>query len=74
MGVGRLRVDARLEGDCVRVTVTDNGGGFPPEFKLQAGHGLHNIAERLRGYYGDRAAVRCENTPMGCQVTLTVPL
>jgi signal transduction histidine kinase len=73
---GLVRLRAALEGDCVSVEVFDTGPGFPPEFSFEhsaEGHGLRNVLERLRGYYGDAACLRWENTSGGTRVVLTFP-
>src|ERR1019366_4992429 len=54
-GVGAIRVPGRIE-------VCDNGPGFE-ESSLKAlhqpgdGHGLRNIRDRLRGYFGEAACL-----------------
>jgi two-component sensor histidine kinase len=74
-GQGSVRLRAALEEGRLSVEVFDNGPGFPGEFSLQeAGdsHGLRNIAERLRGYYGDSAGLSWENGNW-TRVVLTFP-
>ncbi len=57
-GVGRIRIDARREGENLVVEVADNGSGQaaskPPleSRKKSEGYGLRNVRERLKGYYG----------------------
>ncbi|SPF36579.1 membrane hypothetical protein [Candidatus Sulfopaludibacter sp. SbA4] len=70
-GRGRVGLRAALEGQCLRVEVTDNGPGFPPDTPL--GHGLRNISERLKGYYGESAQLQWECGPRGTKVTLRIP-
>jgi len=65
-GVGAIRAPGRIEvavetsQNRLRIEVRDNGPGFE-ESALEAphpsgdGHGLRNIRERLRGYFGDAA-------------------
>jgi LytS/YehU family sensor histidine kinase len=58
------------------VEVFDNGPGFPPGFRLEdagRGHGLRNVAERLRGYYGDDARLSWGDARPGTRVMLTLP-
>ena len=38
-----------------------------------SGHGLRNVAERLRGYYGDSARLCWECGPEGTRVALRIP-
>ena len=70
---GVLRVVARRDGDTLEVTVTDDGPGVRGAVDV-AGHGLANTRERLRGLYGDRAALTVTDAPGGGTVaTLRVP-
>ena len=64
-GVGQVLVDAYPDDDGLRIRVADNGTGFgdrTPAVDAGGGssYGLKNIRERLRGYYGDRAALTLE--------------
>ena len=73
---GSVGLRAILADQCLAVEVFDSGPGFPPDFSLEGpgeGHGLRNVAERLRGYYGDSARLSWENGPGGTRVALTVP-
>ena len=75
-GRGRLELEAVLEGGNLRVEVVDNGPGFPHGFSLgddTAGHGLRNIADRLRGYYGNRAELKWERRDGNTTVRLLIP-
>ena len=67
---------AALEDGRISVEVFDSGPGFPPNFSLQArgeSHGLRNVAERLRGYYGDSARLSWESVGNRTRVVLTFP-
>jgi LytS/YehU family sensor histidine kinase len=73
---GRLELAAVLDGGNLRVEVVDNGPGFPCGFSLggdAAGHGLRNIADRLRGYYGNTAELKWERREGNTRVTLLIP-
>ena len=63
-GVGQVVVDAYPDDDGLRIRVADNGPGFgdrtPAVDAGGSSYGLKNIRERLRGYYGDRAALTLE--------------
>ena len=63
-GVGQVLVDAYPDDDGLRIRVADNGPGFgdrtPAVDAGGSSYGLKNIRERLRGYYGDRAALTLE--------------
>ena len=65
-----------LDGDSLSIEVFDNGPGFPPDFSLEGsgeGHGLRNVAERLRGYHGDAAGLSWESGANGTRVILRLP-
>jgi sensor histidine kinase YesM len=75
-GRGTVGLRAALEDGRISVEVFDNGPGFPPNFSLQApgeSHGLRNVAERLRGYYGDSARLSWESGGNRTRVVLTFP-
>jgi LytS/YehU family sensor histidine kinase len=80
-GGGRVGLRAWLLHQELRVEVSDNGPGFPPGFALDdigeghipGGHGLRNVLERLRGYYGGGAGLSWENGSDGTKVTLAIP-
>src|SRR2546422_885698 len=48
---GRLRVEATVRGDQVRLSVWDDGPGFRPD-AIRAGHGLDNLRGRLAARFG----------------------
>ncbi len=69
---GELRLAARREGDDIVVEVRDTGVGFGAT--TRGGVGLTNLRERLRGLYGERAALAIgDNAPAGTVVTLRLP-
>jgi len=73
---GIVGLRAALDGELVSIEVFDNGPGFPPEFSLEdygEGHGLRNVMERLRGYYGEAARLWWKCGPDGTVVGLTFP-
>jgi LytS/YehU family sensor histidine kinase len=74
-GPGAVGLRAALHDGRLRVEVSDSGAGFPPGFTLEngEGHGLRNVMERLRGYYGDAARLSWENRTSGTRVVLTLP-
>lgn len=67
----RIRVDAVM----ASIEICDNGPGFPPGFSLagSTGHGLRNVAERLKGYYGDCAHLCWESESNLTRVLLEIP-
>jgi signal transduction histidine kinase len=66
-GPGTVGLHAALEAGRLRLEVSDSGPGFPAGFSLDngEGHGLRNVVERLRGYYGDDARLSWESRPGG---------
>ena len=75
-GPGKVGLRAELYEGQLRLEVCDSGPGFPPDFSLEngsEGHGLRNVMERLRGYYGDAARLSWESRRDGTRVTLVLP-
>jgi len=73
---GTLGLRVALADGLLLIEVFDNGPGFPPGFSVEArgeGHGLRNVAERLRGYYGDGATLRWECGGDRTRVILKLP-
>jgi hypothetical protein len=73
---GAVGLRVGLHEDSLSVEVSDSGPGFPPGFCLEnasAGHGLRNVAERLRGYYDDDARLSWESAQPAARVSLTFP-
>jgi len=72
---GMVRFSASLDGQVLRLEICDNGPGFPAGFSLtnSDGHGLRNVAERLRGYYGDGAQLHWETDAGTTRVWLSIP-
>jgi signal transduction histidine kinase len=57
---GRIDVNATVSAERLQIEVRDNGPGFEESamrsfHRSGGGHGLRNIRERLRGYFGDAA-------------------
>jgi hypothetical protein len=75
-GSGIVRLRAALADGALSIEVFDNGPGFPPGFSLDdrgESRGLRNVADRLRGYYGDAARLSWENRASETLVALTLP-
>jgi signal transduction histidine kinase len=74
-GKGFVALRIRVAGSMASIEVCDDGPGFPPGFSLaaSAGHGLRNVAERLKGYYGDSAKLCWESGSSSTRVLLTIP-
>jgi signal transduction histidine kinase len=69
----QIRVATRVEGDGVRVSITDNGQGFDVDKTLAAatGKGLHNQQRRALAIEG---VVSWASSPAGTRFTLWLPL
>jgi Histidine kinase len=72
---GMVGLRGALDGPALRLEVYDNGPGFPAGFSLcnSAGHGLRNVAERLRGYYGEAAELSWNSDAGMTRVWLRLP-
>jgi signal transduction histidine kinase len=72
---GRVRIEASVEGDRLRVTIADDGPGFTPG-AAPSGHGvgLESVRERLR-FAGGAHALEIHSHPgQGTRVTVTLPV
>ena len=73
---GRIRVQARRDGDTLQLTVQDNGRGLTQQVLVafRQGIGLNNTRARLRHLYGDahQLSFRQVNAD-GLTVAMTIP-
>ncbi len=80
-GQGTIGLRATLAGEILCIEVSDDGPGFPIGFTLAQtvngqsapAHGLRNILERLKGYYGESARLRWDCGQNGTRVFLEIP-
>jgi two-component system LytT family sensor kinase len=73
-GPGRLWIYARAQEQHVCILIEDDGMGLRSGFRETPGHGLTNVAERLRTLYDDRASVMLEpRDGSGTRVTVLLP-
>ena len=78
-GCGSVRLTAHVDAGALQIEVFDNGPGFPAGFSLApavsngSGHALRNVADRLRGYYGDAARLDWECGAGGTRVRMRIP-
>jgi len=72
---GEVRLLCTVQGEMLNIEVWDNGPGFPRGFTLAAspGYALANIAERLRGYYGETAQLSWNSEENLTRVRLRIP-
>lgn len=72
----RLLVEVRAwrEGRRLVIEVEDDGRGLPPAgVELRPGHGLANVAERLRLYFGPHSSLALEpRAPRGTRARLSI--
>jgi two-component system, LytTR family, sensor kinase len=73
-GIGHLWISAETIDGRIRLRVEDDGIGLDPHRKNE-GHGLRNVAERLKTLYRDRGGVAVEpREGGGCRATVWIPL
>lgn len=73
----RIDIEARREGEWVRLSVQDDGPGLPPGWDPEKGFGtgLSNARERLRRLYGDRHSLKVTGSDgKGVHVEVRLPL
>jgi signal transduction histidine kinase len=70
-GRGRVSLKAWICDGCLSVEVSDNGPGFAAGAEM--GHGLRNIMERLKGYYGESADFQWRREEQRTTVLLKIP-
>jgi sensor histidine kinase YesM len=69
---GSIAIQARLEGEVIKLVVCDTGIGFSGA--TSSGLGLSNVRERVQKLFNGKGSVMIEeNRPQGTRVTLTIP-
>lgn len=74
---GRIDVRADLHGARVVLEVRDTGPGFDPPapfVRSGEGFGLRSVRDRLRGHFGDEAALRLERERGATVARIDLPL
>ena len=69
---GKISITASLQGDRIRIEVSDSGPGFDSA-AIAPGHGLDNLVERLNTLFGSQAALNILRRPEGCTVQVVLP-
>jgi two-component system, LytTR family, sensor histidine kinase AlgZ len=69
---GTISIAASLQGDRIRIEVSDSGPGFDSA-AIAPGHGLDNLVERLNTLFGSQAALNILRRPEGCIVQMVLP-
>jgi signal transduction histidine kinase len=72
-GEGDIDVKAVVDEASLRVEVRDTGPGFDLT-AVPAGHGLHNLVERLQSLFGDAAGLRVFRHDYHTVVEMVLPL
>jgi hypothetical protein len=72
-GGGEICISAHNGDGRVLLRVWDSGEGFPQEAQLPAGHGLHNLKDRLDALWGSNAAVEFPRGEIGTTVQVSLP-
>jgi len=73
-GGGAIRVIGEKRGTALRLSVYNDGPGFPQDWQAK-GSGLVNLRTRLQILYGDAAEFRMDNVRSeGVEVVVTFPL
>jgi two-component system LytT family sensor kinase len=73
-GAGSVGIEAALEGEMLRLTVTDSGPGFASTFAQRNGIGLSNTEARLGQLYGPNHDIEYGRSKEGgALVTLRIP-
>jgi hypothetical protein len=62
---GLIRIAARRVGDCLEVSVSDDGAGLTQGGGGGGGLGLSNVRARLAALHGSRARLLVESRPVG---------
>jgi signal transduction histidine kinase len=65
-------IEARRDGDRVRVEVTDDGPGFSSD-ALREGHGLLDLRARLRALHGETGTLEILARASGGGAGIVVP-
>lgn len=68
---GTLRIVGVKENGVLRLTVADDGVGFPPRHR--EGTGLGNLRRRLETLYGESAGLEIQSSASGASVVLELP-
>ncbi|HEX9733716.1 MAG TPA: histidine kinase [Thermoanaerobaculia bacterium] len=71
LGGGTLRIAGEKENGTLRLTVADDGIGFPPRYRESTG--LGTLRRRLATLYGERAELEIRSSSAGATVQLELP-
>lgn len=81
-----INIYARRENNCVRIEITDDGVGIPPDMlaeiqqKIQSGleekhYGIQNVHNRIRLYFGEKYGISIDSVyGEGSMVVISLPI
>lgn len=69
---GNLSISTELQGDALRLEVSDDGAGFPDRYT--EGTGLSNLRKRLSTIYGDASTLSVVPSDRGATVEVSIPV
>lgn len=69
---GHLFIRTELQGDALRLEVSDDGSGFPARYT--EGTGLSNLRKRLSTIYGDQSTLAVLPCDRGATVEVSIPV
>ena len=71
---GTITIHAERRNGSLRLSVYNDGPGFPGGWEKRGGIGLDNVRERLASLYGSGGDLRVENATGGARVVVTLPV
>lgn len=71
---GRIEIDARREGNRLRIDVSDDGGLSDEPPAAGRGMGLSNTRARLEALFGEDCRLEFSRLPAGARVSIDIPL
>lgn len=73
-GVLKVKLNATLESEFLKISVCNNGQWVPPDINRSPGSSHRNLRQRLRLLHGDRASLEVQTEDDEVCVTLMIPL
>ncbi|MBS1507253.1 MAG: histidine kinase [Bacteroidetes bacterium] len=70
----RIEISARVQTDCLSITITNNGSLLDPHRKIEYGVGLANVENRLQSIYNGRSSFSLENSLGKVKAIFKIPV